>query len=90
MPDVDYKKLLKDTIRGGYIDSDHFPFPIGGPISKDEAGDELTGLLTDEEIEAYAALAQEIYDEIVAAGDARCLDDLRKTIDDFLMEGDNA
>jgi hypothetical protein len=36
---VDFRKLLRDTLRGGFIESEHIPVPMGGPISPDDAGD---------------------------------------------------
>jgi hypothetical protein len=68
---VDYKKLLRDTLRGGFIEHEHIPVPMGGPISPDDAHDELCEVLTDEEMLAYAQLVRDIKAEAIAAGETR-------------------
>jgi hypothetical protein len=68
---VDFRKLLRDVIRGGFIDIEHIPVPMGGPISPDDEHDELCEVLSDEELAAYAQLVAEIKAEAVAAGETR-------------------
>jgi hypothetical protein len=68
---VDFRKLLRDTLRGGFIESDHIPVPMGGPISPDDEHDELCEVLSDEELAAYAQLAAEIKAEAIVAGEDR-------------------
>jgi hypothetical protein len=68
---VDYKKLLRDVIRGGFIESEHIALPMGGPISPDDAHDELCEILSSEEMLAYAQLVREIKAEAIAAGETR-------------------
>jgi hypothetical protein len=50
-PAVDFRKLLRDVIRGAVIDSDYVPVPIGGPLAPDDAGDALVDYeLTENEL----------------------------------------
>jgi hypothetical protein len=68
---VDFRKLLRDTLRGGFIESEHIPVPMGGPISPDDEHDELCEVLSDEELAAYAQLVAEVKAEAIAAGETR-------------------
>jgi hypothetical protein len=68
---VDFRKLLRDVIRGGFIEREHIPLPMGGPISPDDEHDELCEVLSDEEMLAYAQLVHEIKAEAIAAGETR-------------------
>jgi hypothetical protein len=68
---VDFRKLLRDTLRGSFIDVEHIPVPMGGPISPDDEHDELIEVLSDEELAAYAQLVAEIKAEAIAAGETR-------------------
>jgi hypothetical protein len=68
---VDFRKLLRDVLRGALVESDHIPVPMGGPISPDDTGDELAEQLTQEEYQAVAELVREVKAEAVAAGETR-------------------
>jgi hypothetical protein len=81
---VDFRKLLRDVIRGGFVESDHLPVPMGGPISPDDEHDELCEILSDEELAAYAQLVAEIKAEAIAAGESRA--DLLREFDKLIAE----
>jgi hypothetical protein len=70
---VDFRKLLRDVIRGSLIESDSIPVPMGGPISLDDEHDELCDFPSDEELAAYARLVAEVKAEAVAAGETRAM-----------------
>jgi hypothetical protein len=59
---------LKQFIAEGYGGIDQL---IGGPLSADDAGDELAEQLTQEEYRAFAELVREVKAEAVAAGETR-------------------
>jgi hypothetical protein len=69
---VDYKKLLRDVIRGCFMDHDSVTLPCGGPISPDELHDLLIEETSDEELQAFADLVREIRSEAIKAGDTDC------------------
>jgi hypothetical protein len=79
---VDFRKLLRDTLRGGFIETEHIPVPMGGPISPDDEHDALCEILSDEELVAYAQLVAEVRAEAIAAGEKRiaCLQEFDKAI----------
>jgi hypothetical protein len=81
---VDFRKLLRDVIRGGFIESDHLPVPMGGPISPDDEHDELCEILSDEELAAYAQLVAEVKAEAIAAGEDRAV--LLREFDKVIVE----
>ena len=69
---IDFRKLLRDVIRGGFIDIEHIAVPMGGPISPDDEHDWLIADLSDEELAAYyAQLVAEVRAEAIAAGETR-------------------
>ncbi len=84
---VDYKKLLRDLIRGCFIDIDYVPLPIGGPISPDDEHDDLCDVPADEEMRAFAELLGEVKAEAIAAGESRVfvLRELDNTISECLQ-----
>jgi hypothetical protein len=57
---VDFRKLLRDALRGSFIESDYIPVPMGGSISPDDEHDELCEVLSEEELAAYAQLVAEV------------------------------
>ncbi len=73
---VDYKKLLRDAIRGAIVDWDDVPVPVGKTLNPaevaatpaDEEADFDIEPLTDEEVEAYVDLVREVQAEYQAAG----------------------
>jgi hypothetical protein len=83
---VDFRKLLRDVIRGGLVESDHLPVPMGGPISPDDEHDELCDFPSDEELAAYAQLVREIKAEAIAAGETRVM--VLQHLDEVIAEYD--
>ena len=81
---VDFRKLLRDVIRGGFIDIEHIPLPMGGPISPDDEHDELLEVPSDAEMLAYAQLVREIKAEAIAAGETR--EDLLREFDKVIAQ----
>jgi hypothetical protein len=68
---IDYRKLLKDVLRGGIIESDRFPQPHPGPMQAwiydpvmeeliDDSGVQWT---TDEEEQAFREIVEELREE---------------------------
>jgi hypothetical protein len=85
---VDFRKLLRDVLRGAFVDADYVPTPLGGPLSPDDAGDELADELTAAEWQAYAQLVREIKAEAIAAGETRT--SVIKGVDDLIADCDVA
>jgi hypothetical protein len=68
---VDFRKLLRDVLRGGFLEFEFIPVPTGGPISPDDEHDHLCDLVSSEELAAYVQLVREIKAEAIAAGETR-------------------
>jgi hypothetical protein len=81
---VDFRKLLRDTLRGCFIETEHIPVPMGGQISPDDEHDELCEVLSEEELAAYAQLVAEVKAEAIAAGESRA--DLLQEFDKVIAE----
>jgi hypothetical protein len=79
---VDFRKLLRDVLRGAIVEADLIPVPVGNSlplIDADENG-ELVDPLTEQEWRAYLELVREMKAEAIAAGDNRLLTDFDTVI----------
>jgi hypothetical protein len=74
---VDFRKLLRDVLRGAIVEADLIPVPVGNSlvlIQADE-NDELADPLTEQEWKAYLELVREMKAEAITAGDNRLITD---------------
>jgi hypothetical protein len=82
---VDYKKILRDVIRGSLFDFDDVPLPAPGHVSPDDEHDLLCDFPSDEELQAFAELVREIRSEIINAGYVNYLESV-KNLDEVLAK----
>ena len=83
---VDFRKLLRDVLRGAIVEADLVPVPVGNSLSliKADENDELIDPLTEQEWQAYLELVREMKAEAIAAGDNRLITDFDAVIAECL------